>query len=105
MPRKPSGISWIRADQLDEKPREATVVDDWQLKTAERLATIETTQKQILHALENRSFEHRVDELETWQSGVNRKIAYVGGVIVTLGLLASYVVDWIKSNLSFSIKH
>lgn len=98
----PRDINWIRADERDEKPKTGVAMDDFQLQTTDRLARIET----LLEALKgdpptSEGTKKRLHELEDWQDGVNRKIAYVGGVIVVLGVAVAYVVDWLKANLRF----
>lgn len=41
----------------------------------------------------------RVEELETFKDAINRKIAYIGGVLVTIGMFVPYAFNWVASHL------
>jgi hypothetical protein len=83
-------------------------MEQFQIEIAERTARIEenvaflkqhyiedgTKRERELTALNN-----RVSELESFKDAINRKIAYIGGVLVTIGMAVPYALQWITSHI------
>ena len=83
-------------------------MEQFQIEAAERLARIEENvsflKSSYVEDKEKREQElsalhSRVDELETFKDAINRKIAYIGGVLVTIGMFVPYTVNWVTSHI------
>lgn len=82
--------------------------EQFQIEAAERLARIEENVSFLkLSYVEDkekregelRALHSRVHELETFKDAINRKIAYIGGVLVTIGMFVPYVFQWVASHI------
>lgn len=89
-------------------------MQNWQLEIAERLARIEANQDYMKAnisslpqspACEKQIKELRVElsELQTFKDAVNTKIAYIGGVIVLIGLFVPSAIKWIIDHLQIKL--
>lgn len=76
-------------------------MDQFQIEAAERLARIEENVAFLKEGYVNevKTLKTRVDELETFKDAINRKIAYIGGVLVTIGMAVPYAVNWVASHI------
>ena len=50
-------------------------------------------------ALEIEELKKEVSLLKQFKEEVNRKVAYVGGVLITLGMAIPYAINWIAAHL------
>lgn len=77
------------------------MMEQFQIEAAQRLARIEENVTFLKDAYvdEVKSLNTRVKELETFKDAINRKIAYIGGVLVTIGMFVPYVFNWIASHI------
>lgn len=50
-------------------------------------------------AAEIAELRREVSLLDQFRDEVNRKVAYVGGVLITLGMAIPYVIQWIASHI------
>lgn len=85
-------------------------MEQFQLEQAEHLARIEENVaflKTIIVELKEQqeteftSMHKRVSELETFKDAINTKIAYIGGVLVTIGMAVPYALNWVASHISW----
>lgn len=85
-------------------------MERWQLEIAERLARIEANQDymkaNIAELPQSKVCERQIKELQEevsalqkFRDAVNTKIAYIGGVIVLIGLFIPYAINWLISHL------
>lgn len=85
-------------------------MEQWQIDAAERLARIEATLEYMKQNISNlpqseqcqkdiEELKKEVDELQKFQTAVKEKIAYIGGVIVLIGMAIPYFINWIASHL------
>lgn len=86
------------------------MMDKFQLEQATSLARIEENvnflKQSYVEDKEKREKElsalhSRLTQLETFKDAINRKIAYIGGVLVTIGMAVPYVIDWIAARITF----
>lgn len=85
-------------------------MERWQVEIAERLARIEANQEFMKENIANlpqsaacekqiKELQEEVSALQTFKDAVNTKIAYIGGVIVLIGLFIPYAINWLISHL------
>jgi len=83
-------------------------MEQFQIEVAERLARIEENvsflKSSYVGEKEKREKEllalhSRVGELETFKDAINRKIAYIGGVLITIGMFVPYAFNWVAAHL------
>ena len=85
-------------------------MEQWQIEVAERLARIEANQehmKNSIHTLPQSNqcvkdiaaLKEEVEVLQVFQTAIKEKIAYIGGVIVIIGMAIPYVLQWIMSHI------
>ncbi len=85
-------------------------MEQWQIEVAERLARIEANQEHMkasIHTLPQSeqcakdiaNLKEEVEVLQIFQTAIKEKIAYIGGVIVIIGMAIPYVFQWISSHI------
>jgi lipid II:glycine glycyltransferase (peptidoglycan interpeptide bridge formation enzyme) len=85
-------------------------MEQWQIEVAERLARIEANQEYMKDGLKSlpqseqcvkdiAELKGKVKELQVFQSAIKEKIAYIGGVIVIIGMAIPYTFQWIMSHI------
>lgn len=85
-------------------------MEQWQIEVAERLARIEANQEYMRAnirdlpqsqqcSLEIGELRNEIDDLQSFKTAIKEKIAYIGGVIVMLGLAVPYILQWITSHI------
>lgn len=85
-------------------------MEQWQIEVAERLARIEANQeymKSSIYSLPQSEqcakdiaeLKEEVEELQLFQTAIKEKIAYIGGVIVIIGMSIPYALQWIASHI------
>jgi hypothetical protein len=83
-------------------------MEPFQLEAATKLARIEENvnflKERYVEDKEERekqlaALHSRVEELETFKEAMNRRIAYIGGVLVTIGMAVPYALNWIASHI------
>lgn len=85
-------------------------MDQWQVDLFERLARLEANQEYMKSNLADlpqsktcasdiRELQAEVHELENFKDAIQRKIAYVGGVIVVIGLFIPMALNWIINHI------
>jgi hypothetical protein len=85
-------------------------MEQWQIEVAERLARIEANQefmkanisdlpqsKVCVKQIEDLKME--ISELQAFKDAVNTKIAYIGGVLVLMGLFIPYAIKWVIDHI------
>ena len=86
------------------------MMEQWQIDFAERLARIEANQEFMKANIKDlpqsaqcakdiAELKAEVEDLKTFKTAIREKIAYIGGVIVMLGLAVPYALDWVFSHL------
>lgn len=84
-------------------------MEQWQLEVAERLARIEANQEYMKASITNLpqsekcekdilALQEEVDDLVLFKTAIKEKIAYIGGVIVVIGLFVPYAIEWLTSH-------
>lgn len=85
-------------------------MEQWQVDLFERLARLEANQEYMKSNLADlpqskvcaaaiKDLETEVHELENFKDAIQRKIAYVGGVIVVIGLFIPMALNWIINHI------
>lgn len=85
-------------------------MEQWQIDVAERLARIEANQEYMKDSIKTlpqseqciediKELQEEVEELQVFQSAIKEKIAYIGGVIVIIGMAIPYAFQWIASHI------
>lgn len=83
-------------------------MEQFQIELIERSARIEENvnflKSSYMEDKEKREKEltvlrNRVTKLETFKDAINRKIAYIGGVLVTIGMFVPYAINWVVSHI------
>ena len=88
-------------------------MENWQLETGERLASIERSIKYIEQNLSNlppspaciladEEMNKRVKVLEEFRGYILQRIAWVSGAFAVLSSGAVYLVDYIRDHISFN---
>ena len=89
-------------------------MESWQIDVIERQARMEET---LIFLKENirdlpqskqcaadiHSLKEDVSALKAFKEELNRKVAYIGGVLVTVGMAVPYIIKWIVDHLHFRI--
>jgi hypothetical protein len=84
------------------------LMEQFQIEMAQRTARIEENvsflkqhyiEDREMRAKELEAIHSRVTKLETFKDAINRKIAYIGGVLVTIGMFVPYAINWIASHI------
>ena len=85
-------------------------MEQWQIEVAERLARIEANQEYMKDGIKSlpqseqcakdiADLKEEVEELQIFQTAIKEKIAYIGGVIVIIGMAIPYGFQWIMSHI------
>lgn len=85
-------------------------MDQWQVDLFERLARLEANQEYMKSNLADlpqskvcasdiKELQAEVLELENFKDAIQRKVAYVGGVIVVIGLFIPMAINWIANHI------
>lgn len=85
-------------------------MDQWQIEVAERLARIEANQEYMKISIQTlpqseqcakdiSELKDKVEELQIFQTAIKEKIAYIGGVIVIIGMAIPYAIQWLMSHI------
>lgn len=85
-------------------------MEQWQVDLFERLARLEANQEYMKANIadlpqskvcETQIKELKVEmtELQTFKDAIQRKVAYVGGVIVVIGLFIPMAIQWVASHI------
>lgn len=85
-------------------------MEQWQIEVAERLARIEANQEYMKDNIKSlpqseqcakdiAELKEEVEELQMFQTAIKEKIAYIGGVIVIIGMAIPYGFQWIMSHI------
>jgi uncharacterized protein (UPF0335 family) len=80
------------------------------LDLLDRTARIEENQKHLMSQVSDlpqskqcaediKALKEEVSMLQQFKDEVNRKVAYVGGVLITLGMAIPYAINWIAAHL------
>jgi hypothetical protein len=80
------------------------------LDLLDRTARIEENQKNLIAniadlpqskqcAKDIAELKDEVTALQAFRDAVNRKVAYVGGILITLGMAIPYAINWITAHL------
>lgn len=77
-------------------------MEQWQLDTAERLASIERSIKYIEAHIGNQNFEDRLKALETFRQYILQRIAWVSGAFAVISATFVYALDYIKNHISLN---
>jgi lipid II:glycine glycyltransferase (peptidoglycan interpeptide bridge formation enzyme) len=89
-------------------------MEQWQVDLFERITRIEANQeymKSSLHDLpqskqcekELKELKGQVTELEKFKDAIQRKVAYIGGVIVVIGLFVPYAIEWVVAHIQLKL--
>jgi uncharacterized membrane protein len=89
-------------------------MEQWQVDLFERLARLEANQEYMksnladlpqskVCAADIKELQAEVLELETFKDAIQRKIAYVGGVIVVIGLFVPMALTWLSNHIQLRI--
>lgn len=85
-------------------------MEQWQIEVAERLARIEANQEYMKASIQTlpqseqcikdiSELKEEVEELQIFQTAIKEKIAYIGGVIVIIGMAIPYAIQWVASHI------
>lgn len=85
-------------------------MEQWQIDLFERLARLEANQEYMKANLADLpqsktcaedigALNAQVRELETFRDAIQRKVAYVGGVIVVIGLFIPMALNWVANHI------
>ena len=85
-------------------------MEQWHIDVAERLARIEANQEYMKANINSlpqsaqcakdiANLKAEVEDLKTFKTAIKEKIAYIGGVLVMVGLAVPYAIDWVFSHL------
>lgn len=89
-------------------------MEQWQIDVAERLARIEANQEYMKASIVNlpqseqcqediASLKEDVRKLKDFDNAIKEKIAYIGGVIVMIGLFVPYAIKWVLDHISWKV--
>lgn len=80
-------------------------MEQWQIDAAERLARIEenVTFLKEGYVSDIKTLKGRVEELETFKDAIDKKIAYIGGVLVVIGMAVPYAINWVVSHINWKV--
>lgn len=85
-------------------------MEQWQVDLFERLARLEANQEYMKSNISNLPqsaqcekdislLKKEVKELQNFDNAIKEKIAYIGGVIVLIGLFVPTAVNWVVSHI------
>ena len=85
-------------------------MDQWQIDVAERLARIEANQEYMKANIADlpqskacvtqiKELKSEVIELQAFRDAINTKTAYIGGVLVLMGLFVPYAIKWVIDHI------
>lgn len=85
-------------------------MDQWQVDLFERLARLEAHLEYMKSNLADlpqskvcasdiKELQAEVLELENFKDAIQRKVAYVGGIIVVIGLFIPMAINWIANHI------
>ena len=89
-------------------------MEQWQVDLFERLARLEANQEYMkvnFHDLPQskscaediKMLRKDVTVLNSFKDAIQRKVAYIGGVIVVIGLFVPYAIEWLISHLQIKL--
>lgn len=90
------------------------MMEQWQVDLFERLARLEANQEYMKSNLADlpqsktcaediKALKAEVSALETFKDAIQRKVAYVGGVIVVIGLFVPMALTWVANHIQLRI--
>lgn len=85
-------------------------MEQWQIDVAERLARIEANQEYMKANIKDLPqsqqcakdiavLREEVEDLKVFKTAIKEKIAYIGGVIVIIGMAIPYALQWVMSHI------
>lgn len=85
-------------------------MEQWQVDLFERLARLEANQEYMKANISDlpqskacetqiKELKSEVSELQMFKEAVNTKIAYIGGVLVLMGLFIPYAIKWVIDHI------
>lgn len=85
-------------------------MEQWQIDVAERLARIEANQEYMKANMKDlpqsaqcakdiATLKDEVKVLNEFKDALQRKIAYIGGVLVTISLALPHFIQWVASHI------
>lgn len=85
-------------------------MEQWQVELIERVTRIEANQEYMKASIKNlpqseqcakdiAELKLEVNDLRAFKTAIKEKIAYIGGVIVMIGLAVPYVLQWVASHI------
>ena len=89
-------------------------MEQWQVELFERMARMEANQEFLKEkvtkipqseqcAADIAELRQKVTELEKFKTAIKEKIAYIGGVIVVIGLFVPTAIKWVLDHLSWKL--
>ncbi|CAB5155885.1 hypothetical protein UFOVP149_35 [uncultured Caudovirales phage] len=89
-------------------------MEQWQIDLFERLARLEANQEHMkanivdlpqskVCAEDIKDLKAEVSSLKTFKDAINTKIAYIGGVIVVIGLFVPMALQWLYAHIQIRI--
>ena len=89
-------------------------MEHWQLDLIERVTRIEANQEFMKANIKDlpqsakcekdiTALKKEVTELQSFKDAINTKVAYIGGVLVLMGLFIPYALKWVFDHLSFKL--
>lgn len=85
-------------------------MEQWQVELIERVTRIEANQEYMKANIKNlpqseqcvkeiAELKEEVADLRAFKIAIKEKIAYIGGVIVMIGLFVPYALQWVLSHI------
>lgn len=85
-------------------------MEQWQVDLFERITRIEANQEFMkasivdlpqskVCASDIKELKEEVTDLKTFKDAIQRKVAYIGGVIVVIGLFIPMALQWVASHI------
>lgn len=87
-------------------------MEQWQVELIERVTRIEANQEYMKATIKDLpqsprcekeilAIKKEVTELQSFKDAINTKVAYIGGVLVLMGLFIPYALKWLIDHLTF----
>lgn len=89
-------------------------MEQWQVDLFERLARLEANQEHMkanigdlpqskICAADIAELKSEVTDLQSFKDAIQRKVAYIGGVIVVIGLFVPMALQWLYAHIQIRI--
>ena len=89
-------------------------MEQWQVELIERVTRIEANQEYMKASIRElpqsqkcerdiKELKQEIEVLQAFKDVIQQKIAYIGGVIVVIGLFVPSAIKWVMEHLHFKL--